>query len=149
VFTEIDWRDYAIVHTIEFTACGYKFRTSTANECPGGREYDFGPEEDGGYGHGNTVDDVEAHRACQAAAEAEAAVAVGSAGVDSDEDGAMEQSDDEDEASQERKKREEQEKAREIEQAKALQASSINPAGPMKIRTDYIPKCELPFVFPW
>jgi len=52
------------------------------------------------------------------------AVAVGSAGVDSDEDGAMEQSDDEDEASQERKKREEQEKAREIEQAKALQANT-------------------------
>jgi len=95
----------------------------------------------------NTVDDVEAHRARQAAAEAEAAAAVGGAGVGGDDDGVMEQSDDEDEASQERKKREEQEKAREIERAKALQASSINTAGPMKIRTDYIPKCEPPSSF--
>jgi splicing factor 3A subunit 1 len=94
----------------------------------------------------NTADDIEAHRARQAAAEAEAAAE----GVEfgGDDGGAMEQSDDEDEASQERKKREEEERAREIERAKALQASSVNTAGPMKIRTDYIPKCELQLFFP-
>src|ERR1700722_18347850 len=90
----------------------------------------------------STVEDVEAHRAQQAAAEAEAAAAVGTVGVANDEDAAMEQSDDEDDKAQERKRREEEERAREIERAQALQASSVNSVGPMKIRTDYVPKRE-------
>lgn len=87
----------------------------------------------------NTVEDVEAHRARQAAAEAEAAAAVGGAGIGGDDE--MDESDDEGEASQERKKREEEERTK-ILRAAALQASSINTAGPMKIRTDYVPKRE-------
>jgi splicing factor 3A subunit 1 len=87
----------------------------------------------------NTVEDVEAHRARQAAAEAEAAAAVGGVGVGVEDDGAMDQSDDED---GERKQKEEEERAREIERAQALRASSVNTAGPMKIRTDYVPKRE-------
>lgn len=87
----------------------------------------------------NTAEDVEIHRARQAAAEAEAAAAVGNAGIGGD-DAAMEESDDEDD---EDRKRREQEEQKEIERAKAIQASSVNAAaGPMKIRTDYVPKRE-------
>ena len=89
----------------------------------------------------NTVEDVEAHRARQAAAEAEAAAAVGGAGIGGDDDAAMDQSDDEDgEDAQARRRQEEEERTRENERAKVLQASSVNTAGPMKIRTDYVPK---------
>lgn len=93
----------------------------------------------------NTADEIEAHRARQAAAEAEAAAAVGSAGAvattstrEDDDDAAMEESDDEDDEIQ-RKRREEAERQRELERAKAIQASA-NVAGPMKIKTDYVPK---------
>ena len=93
-----------------------------------------------------TVEDVEAHRARQAAAEAEAAAAVSSAGgvaVESaDDDVMMEESDDEDTEASERKKKEEEEKQKELERAKAIQASSLEAGTPMKIRTDYVPKRE-------
>ena len=88
-----------------------------------------------------TAEDVEAHRARQAAAEAEAAAAVGQAGA-SAEDEAMEESDDEDKEVQERKKREDEERQKELERARAIQASSLEAGGPMKIRTDYVPKCK-------
>ena len=85
----------------------------------------------------DTSEDVEALRAQQAAAEAEAAAAVGGAGVADGDDAAMEQSDDEDEGA---KTREAEERARELERARVIQASSVNTGGPMKIRTDYVPK---------
>lgn len=86
----------------------------------------------------STAEEVEAHRARQAAAEAEAAAAVGGAGVGAQDDAAMEESDDEETDEQKaKKKREDEERAREIERAKG-----INPAAPMKIRTDYVPKRE-------
>ena len=88
-----------------------------------------------------TAEDVEAHRARQAAAEAEAAAAVGGAGADQ-EDTVMEESDDEDDEAKERRRKEEEERQREIERAKAIQASSLDVGGPMKIRTDYVPKRE-------
>ena len=88
-----------------------------------------------------TAEDVEAHRARQAAAEAEAAAAVSSAGV-AQEDAAMEESDDEDADAQERRRREEEERVREVERARAIQASSLDAGAPMKIRTDYVPKGE-------
>lgn len=94
-----------------------------------------------------TVEDVEAHRARQAAAEAEAAAAVGSVGggahaETADDDVMMEESDDEDTEASERKKKEEEERQKELERAKAIQASSLEAGAPMKIRTDYVPKCE-------
>ena len=77
-----------------------------------------------------TAEDVEAHRARQAAAEAEAAAAVGSAG--GDEDTVMEQSDDE------------AEDARQQGPGVVLRAETLsaNPetTGNIKIRTDYVPK---------
>ena len=97
-----------------------------------------------------TAEDVEAHRARQAAAEAEAAAAVssaGGAGAEADDDVMMEESDDEDES--ERKRKEEEEKRKEVERAKAVQASSLEAGAPMKIRTDYVPKCMCFFFLPW
>lgn len=89
-----------------------------------------------------TMDDVEAHRARQAAAESEAATAVGTAGARDEEDDTMMEESDNEEDDSDRKKKDEENRLREIERAKALQASALNAAGPMKIRTDYVPKCE-------
>lgn len=85
-----------------------------------------------------TAEDVEAHRQRQAAAEAEAAAAVGSVGAANGDDDAMEESDDEDDNAA-RKKREDDERLREIERARAIQASSMETGAPMKIRTGYVP----------
>ena len=84
-----------------------------------------------------TAEDVEAHRAKQAAAEAEAAAA---ARIMVDEDAEMEQSDDEEEVAKARKKKEEENKQRAIAAAQAMQSNAMNPSGPVKIRTDYVPK---------
>lgn len=93
----------------------------------------------------NTVEEVEAHRARQAAAEAEAAAAVGSAGsgmiVDGNiqDEAVMEESDEEGESIVVAKKRLDEERLKEFARAQAMQA---NTSGPMKIRTDYVPKRE-------
>lgn len=92
-----------------------------------------------------TAEDVEAHRARQAAAEAEAAAAVGGAGGAEEEETVMEESDDEDQEAEERQRREEEERRKEVERARAIQASSLDAGGPIKIRTDYVPKCECSF----
>lgn len=97
-----------------------------------------------------TAEDVEAHRARQAAADAEAAAAAASAAGQQEEDTVMEQSDDEDDEAAERRRREEEERQKEVERARAVQASSLDVGGPIKIRTDYVPKrkfcvaCSLP-----
>ena len=94
-----------------------------------------------------TAEEVEAVRARQAAADAEAAAAVGAgAGAEEQDDAAMEESDDEDKEAHSRKKREEEERQRELERARAIQASSLDGGGPMKIRTDYVPKREFYFI---
>ena len=92
-----------------------------------------------------TAEEVEAVRARQAAADAEAAAEVG-AGAEEQDDAAMEESDDEDKEAHSRKKREEEERQRELERARAIQASSLDGGGPMKIRTDYVPKREFHFI---
>jgi splicing factor 3A subunit 1 len=78
-----------------------------------------------------TAEDVEAHRARQAAAEAEAAAAVGRVGgTGGDEDAAMEQSDDEEDPRQQ-----EQGVVQRIDTIPAVPET-----GNIKIRTDYVPK---------
>lgn len=94
----------------------------------------------------NTAEEVEALRARQAAAEREAAAAVGGVGnmTTIDDMGSPMAEDDE---AKERQQKEEEERAREFERAKIIQATSLNSTGPMKIRSDYVPKCEsLPFL---
>lgn len=87
----------------------------------------------------NTASDVEAHKARQAAAEAEAAAVVRTAGTAND-DVEMDESDDEGAAEMQRA-REQVERQKEIERAKAM-ASTPSQGGAMKIRTDYVPKRE-------
>lgn len=86
----------------------------------------------------NSAEDVKAHEAKVAAAEAAAAAAAAEASNANGD--AMDESDDE---SEEREKREELERVREIARAKAMKLSASNTGGPMKIRTDYVPKRKL------
>jgi len=145
-FAEIDWHDYAIVQTIEFTAMDVNSELPPPMSVQEVENMTLAQKRMAAMIMENTAEDVEAHRARQAAAEAEAAAAVGSAGTGGhEEDEGMEESDDESEETQARQKREAEERAREIARALALQASSVNTAGPMKIRTDYVPKCKCLF----
>ena len=136
-FAEIDWNDYAIVQTIEFTTADANSELPPPMSVQEVENMTLAQKRMAAMIMEDTSGDVEALRAQQAAAEAEAAAAVGGAGIADDDDGAMEQSDDEDEGA---KTREAEERARELERAKAIQASSINTGGHMKIRTDYVPK---------
>jgi splicing factor 3A subunit 1 len=52
----------------------------------------------------------------------------------------MEESDDEDQELRVRRKREEEERVQELERAKAIQASSMDAGGPIKIREGWVPK---------
>ncbi|VDC07888.1 unnamed protein product [Peniophora sp. CBMAI 1063] len=136
-FAEIDWHDYAIVQTIEFTAADANAELPLPMSVQEVESMTQAQKRMAAMVMEQAGEDVEAHRASQAAAEAAAANAVGSVGVGDDE-AAMEVSDDEGGAD-ERAQREELERQREIERAKAIQASSMAGA-PMKIRTDYVPK---------
>jgi splicing factor 3A subunit 1 len=139
-FAEIDWNDYAIVQTIEFTAADANSELPPPMSVQEVENMTLAQKRMAAMIMEDTSGDVEALRAQQAAAEAEAAAAVGGAGIADDDGAAMEESDDEDEGAQARRKREAEEREREIERARAIQASSVNAAGPMKIRTDYVPK---------
>ena len=138
-FAEIDWHDYAIVQTIEFTAADATSELPPPMSVQEVESMTLAQKRMAAMIMETTAEDVEAHRARQAAAEAEAAAAVGGAGADQ-EDTVMEESDDEDDEVKERKRREEEERQREIERARAIQASSLDVGGPMKIRTGYVPK---------
>ncbi|EEB99126.1 hypothetical protein MPER_01251, partial [Moniliophthora perniciosa FA553] len=140
-FAEIDWHDYAIVQTIEFTVADATSELPPPMSVQDVENMTLAQKRMAAMIMENTAEDVEAHRAKQAAAEAEAAAAVGNAGIAAaNDDTAMEESDDEGQEMEERARREEEERLKEIERAKALQANSVNAGGPMKIRTDYVPK---------
>ncbi|KAF8633734.1 hypothetical protein AX17_004390 [Amanita inopinata Kibby_2008] len=145
-FAEIDWHDYAIVQTIEFTAADANAELPAPMSVQEVENMTLAQKRMAAMIMENTVEEVEAHRARQAAAEAEAAVAVGSAGpgangpasMGAEDDAEMEESEDEgDVADASRRQREEEERLKEIARAQALQ---VNTTGPMKIRTDYVPK---------
>ena len=138
-FAEIDWNDYAIVQTIEFTAADANSELPPPMSVQEVENMTLTQKRMAAMIMEDTSGDVEALRAQQAAAEAAAAAGVGSAGV-ADEDATMDQSDDEDDAAIVRRKREQEEREKEIERARAIQANSVNASGPMKIRTDYVPK---------
>jgi splicing factor 3A subunit 1 len=149
-FAEIDWHDYAIVQTIEFTAADAAAELPPPMSVQEVENMTLAQKRMAAMVMETTAEDVEAHRARQAAAEAEAAAAVSTAGgvaaEAADDDVMMEESDDEDTEASERKKKEEEERQKELERAKAIQASSLEAGAPMKIRTDYIPKRESSFI---
>ncbi|THH03808.1 hypothetical protein EW145_g5995, partial [Phellinidium pouzarii] len=137
-FAEIDWHDYAIVQTIEFTSA------DANSELPPPMGVDemisrtLAQKKMAAMIMEDTVDEVEAVRARQAAEEAETAVAAVAAAVEVEN--TMDVSDEEDAEVKERKIRDEEERQREMERARAIQATSMDASGPMKIRTDYVPK---------
>lgn len=141
-FAEIDWHDYAIVQTIEFTAADAASELPPPMSVQEVENMTLAQKRMAAMIMETTAEDVEAHRARQAAAEAEAAAAVGNAGAPAEDDTEMDESDDEDKEVMLRKRREDEERQRELERARAIQASSLEAGGPMKIRTDYVPKCE-------
>jgi splicing factor 3A subunit 1 len=148
-FAEIDWHDYAIVQTIEFTAADSSAELPPPMSVQEVENMTLAQKRMAAMVMETTVEDVEAHKARQAAAEAEAAAAVSSAGgapaEAADDDVMMEESDEEDTEASERKKKEEEERQKELGRAKAIQASSLEAGAPMKIRTDYVPKREFDF----
>ncbi|KAF8590517.1 hypothetical protein K439DRAFT_1403640 [Ramaria rubella] len=139
-FAEIDWHDYAIVQTIEFTTADANAELPLPMNVLEVESMTLSQKRMAAMIMENTVEDVEAHRAKQAAAEREAAAAVGGVGGTGGIDVAMGDTSLEDVEVKERKEREEAERAREFERAKAIQATSLDAAGPMKIRNDYVPK---------
>ena len=138
-FAEIDWHDYAIVQTIEFTAVDANSELPPPMSVQEVENMTLAQKRMAAMIMETTADDVEAHRAKQAAADAEAEAAAAAAAANQS-DAEMDQSDEEDEAAAKRSK-EEEERQRALAHAHAIQASAMNPAGPMKIRTDYVPKC--------
>ena len=142
-FAEIDWHDYAVVQTIEFTAADAASELPPPMSVQEVENMTLAQKRMAAMIMETTAEEIEAQRARQAAAEAEAAAAVGTAGTTGDDD-AMDESDDEDKEVQDKKKREEEERQRELERARAIQASLLEAGGPMKIRTDYVPKGESP-----
>ncbi|KAF8520200.1 Pre-mRNA splicing factor PRP21 like protein-domain-containing protein [Hysterangium stoloniferum] len=138
-FAEIDWHDYAIVQTIEFSSADANAELPLPMSVQEVESMTLSQKRMAAMIMENTVEDVEAHRAKQAAAEREAAAAVGGAGVAST-DMNTDQTSAEDDEARERKQREEAERIKELERAKAVQATSLDAAGPMKIRSDYVPK---------
>ncbi|KAH8117529.1 Pre-mRNA splicing factor PRP21 like protein-domain-containing protein [Phellopilus nigrolimitatus] len=121
-FAEIDWHDYAIVQTIEFTTADANSELPPPMSVNEMVSRTLAQKKMAAMIMEDTADEVEA-----TAAGAEA-------------DGTMDVSDDEDAEAQERKKRDEEERQKEFERARAIQATSMDASGPMKIRTDYVPK---------
>ncbi|KAJ2930089.1 hypothetical protein H1R20_g7013, partial [Candolleomyces eurysporus] len=140
-FAEIDWHDYAIVQTIEFTAADASAELPPPMSVQEVESMTLAQKRMAAMIMENTAEDVEAHKARQAAAEAEAAAAVGSVGANGagdDDDAVMEESDDEEDRAAKQKEMEEN-RQRELARAQAMQAVPST-SGPMKIRTDYVPK---------
>ena len=136
-FAEIDWHDYAIVQTIEFTAADATSELPPPMSLQEVENMTLAQKRMAAMVMETTVEDVEALRAKQAQEAAEAALQ-----AQQEDEAAMEESDDEDKEENERRRREEEERQRELERARAIQASSLEAGGPMKIRTDYVPKRE-------
>ncbi|KAF8969799.1 Pre-mRNA splicing factor PRP21 like protein-domain-containing protein [Flammula alnicola] len=131
-FAEIDWHDYAIVQTIEFTA------VDANSELP--PPMSVQEVENMTLAQKRMAAMIMETQPTTSKRIAEAAAAVGGAGNGAESDAEMEQSDEEEDAADKKKEDEERQRQRAIAHAQALQASAMNPAGPMKIRTDYVPK---------
>lgn len=148
-FAEIDWHDYAIVQTIEFTAADAASELPPPMSVQEVENMTLAQKRHAAMIMETTAEEVEAHRARQAEAEQNVANGVGGggAGAGAEDGDAMMESDEEEDAEdaelKERKRREEEERNREMERAKAIQASSLGAGGQMKIRTDYVAKGTL------
>lgn len=143
-FAEIDWHDYVIVQTIEFTNADAATDLPYPMSITEIENMTIAQKRMAAMVMETTAEDVEALRAKQAAAEANAAAAVGSVGlIEAPDDAAMAvENAYEEAAAVERIRREMEAREHELERAKAIQATSLDATGPIKIRTDYVPKRE-------
>lgn len=136
-FAEIDWHDYAIVQTIEFTSVDANSELPPPMSSQEMISRTVAQKKMAAMIMEDAAEEVEAERARQLAADIAQENGVG------EEDANMAVSDEEMEAN-ERRKKEESERHLELERAKAVQATSMDATatGPMKIRTDYVPRRE-------
>jgi len=133
-FAEIDWHDYAIVQTIEFTSADAQSELPPPMSIAEMENMTLAQKRMAAMINESTAADVEAAQAAQAQA-----AAAGAKAQNGDEDDVEmeEESDDEDNAA---KRKEAEEKERELEKAREIQARSLEHGAPMKIRKDYVPK---------
>jgi splicing factor 3A subunit 1 len=135
-FAEIDWHDFAIVQTIEFTQVDAQSELPLPMTIAEVENMTLTQKRMAAMITENTAPEVEAHKASQAAADAAAAAAkaeeVASRPADNTEMDVA--SDEEDDQQDVQKEEEDQARARE------LQARSTEHGAPMKIRKDYVPK---------
>ncbi len=130
-FAEIDWHDYAIVQTIDFTAADYQAELPPPMSVAEVENMTLAQKKMAAMIMENTAPEVEAIRAAQAEADAKAAAeAEANAQMD------VETADD-----AERRVETERQEMEETERAKGVTA--LNTAT-MKIRKDYVPKSKRP-----
>jgi splicing factor 3A subunit 1 len=146
-FAEIDWHDFAIVQTIEFTLADAQSELPFPMTVADVESMTLSQKRMAAMITENTAPEVEAHKASQAAAEAAAAAAQHSldeAVAAANDGGEMDMdSGDEDSAAKAEEAREQEEA---LARARDLQQRSTELGAPMKIRKDYVPKSELPLV---
>jgi len=142
-FAEIDWHDFAIVQTIEFTLADAQSELPFPMTVADVESMTLSQKRMAAMITENTAPEVEAHKASQAAAEAAAAAAAQHSldeavvdGGDMDVDAG-----DEDSAAKAEEARKQEEA---LARARDLQQRSTELGAPMKIRKDYVPKSELP-----
>ncbi|KAH7107417.1 Pre-mRNA splicing factor PRP21 like protein-domain-containing protein [Auriculariales sp. MPI-PUGE-AT-0066] len=138
-FAEIDWHDYVIVQTIEFTAADATSDLPVPMTIAEMENMTLSQKRMAAMITETAADDIDALRSAQTGTPTLIPGAVGSAaGVAAAEPGmGFELQDAE---ARQRKRKEEEERARELEKAKQIQNSTLDAAGPMKIRENYQPK---------
>jgi splicing factor 3A subunit 1 len=130
-FAEIDWHDYAIVQTIEFTVADMNAELPAPMTRSEVESMTLAQKKMAAMIMEDAEEDIAAHQARQAATDAQNEVQRLSSSIN--------ESRDEDDIVA-RRRREDEERERELQRARAVQASSLDASGPIKIRTDYVPK---------
>ena len=138
-FAEIDWHDFAIVQTIEFTQADAQSELPAPMTILEMEELTEKQKRMAAMITEDTAPEVEAHKASQAAADAAAAAehAFNAATAKRTRADMDDISDDE-----EQKEALAKQEAEQLSKAKELQARFVESGAPMKIRTDYVPKSE-------
>ena len=144
-FAEIDWHDFAIVQTIEFTLADAQSELPFPMTVADVESMTLSQKRMAAMITENTAPEVEAHKASQAAAEAAAAAAAAQHSLDEAVAVAVDGGDmdvdagDEDSAAKAEEARKQEEA---LARARDLQQRSTELGAPMKIRKDYVPKSE-------
>ncbi|PVG00197.1 hypothetical protein CPB86DRAFT_805903 [Serendipita vermifera] len=125
-FAEIDWHEFAIVQTIEFTGADMATELPVPMTIQQMESRALAEKRMTAMVMEDTAQEFE--RVKEAAAAQAAALAV------------QQQQESESLELQQRRQREAEEQAREEQRARELQAKNLEGAGPMKIRHDYVPK---------